>query len=92
MVIAGEFSTPAQIKALEKRYGFDQPLHIQFFNYLEKIYRGDLGVSLRSNRPVINELKRRLPPTFELVITATAIAALLGIPLGIIAALKRNLD
>jgi len=90
MVIAGEFSTPAQIKALEVRYGFDQPLHIQFLNYLKKIYRGDLGVSLRSNRPVITELKRRLPPTFELVITATAIAVLLGVPLGIIAALKRN--
>ncbi len=90
MVIAGEFSTPAQIKELEKRYGFDQPLYIQFLNYLEKLSRGDLGVSLRTNRPVIVELKRRLPPTFELTIAATAIAAILGIPLGIIAALRRN--
>ena len=49
-----------------------------------------MGISLRSNRPVIKELKRRLPPTFELVITATVIAVFLGIPLGILAALKRN--
>ena len=90
MVIAGEFSTPTQIKALEKRYGFDQPLPTQFLNYLKKIAKGDFGVSLRSNRPVIKELKRRIPPTFELVITATIIAALFGVPLGIIAALKRN--
>jgi ABC-type dipeptide/oligopeptide/nickel transport system permease component len=89
-VIAGEFSTPAQIKELEKRYGFDQPLHVQFFSYLKKLYSLDLGVSLRSNRPVITELKRRLPPTIELAITATGLAIILGIPLGIISALKRN--
>ncbi len=90
VVIAGEFSTPAQIKALEKRYGFDQPLYVQFLDYLKKLSTGDLGVSLRTTRPVIKELKRRIPPTFELTITATAIAIILGIPLGIIAALKRN--
>jgi peptide/nickel transport system permease protein len=90
VVIAGEFSTPAQIKELEKRYGFDQPLYVQFLDYLKKLSTGDLGVSLRTTRPVIKELKRRIPPTFELTIAATAIAVILGIPLGIIAALKRN--
>lgn len=90
MAIAGDAATPAQIKELERRYGFDQPLSTQFLTYLKKLSRGDLGIALRSNRPVAQELKRRLPPTLELVLAAMAISILLGIPLGIIAALRRN--
>jgi peptide/nickel transport system permease protein len=90
MNIAGEAATPAQIKELERRYGFDQPLFIQFLNYLKKLSRGDLGVALRSNRPVVDELKRRFPPTFELACAAMTLSIFLGVPLGILAALRRN--
>jgi len=90
VAIVGQMATPAQIKELEKRYGFDQPLHIQFLDYLRKLSRGDLGIALRSTRPVIWELRRRLPPTLELLLGATAISIFLGIPLGIIGALRRN--
>lgn len=90
IAIVGQAATPAQIEALEKKYGFDQPLHIQLLNYLKKLARGDLGIALRSNRPVVWELKRRLPPTLELVLAATAISIFLGVPLGITAALRRN--
>ena len=90
MNIAGEAATPAQIRELEKKYGFDQPLHVQFLNYLKKLSRGDLGVALRSNRPVVDELKRRFPPTLELALAAMTLSVFLGVPLGIIAALRRN--
>jgi ABC-type dipeptide/oligopeptide/nickel transport system permease component len=90
VAIAGDAATPAQIKELERKYGFDQPLPIQFLTYLKKLSKGDLGIVLRSNRPVAQELKRRSPPTLELVLAAMAISIFLGIPLGIIAALRRN--
>ena len=88
--IAGDNATPAQIAAIKKRYGFDQPLHVQFYMYLSKLSHGDLGVSAWTNRAVMEELKRRLPPTLELVGAAVAISVLLGVPLGMIAAVRRN--
>jgi ABC-type dipeptide/oligopeptide/nickel transport system permease component len=90
MVLVGASATPEQIKEMKGRYGFDQPVHVQFLRYLEKFSRGDLGYSLRSTRPVMDELKRRLPPTLELVISALLISVLLGVPVGILSALRRN--
>lgn len=90
MILVGQSATPEQIKEMEKRYGFDQPVYIQFLNYLEKLSHGDLGYSLRSTRAVVSELKRRLPPTLELILAALAVSILAGIPVGIIAALRRN--
>lgn len=89
-MIAGESATQAQIKELEHKYGFDQPIYIQFLIYLRKLSRGDLGFSYRSTRPVIDELKRRLPPTLELAMAAMALSIILGVTAGIFAALRRN--
>ncbi len=90
MILVGQSATPEQIKEMEQRYGFDQPVYVQFFTYLRKLSHGDLGYSLRSTRPVISELKRRLPPTLELILAALALSVLVGIPAGILAALRRN--
>jgi len=90
IILVGEYASPEQIKEMTERYGFDKPVYIQFFQYLKKLSHGDLGYSLRSTRPVMDELKRRLPPTLELVIASLAISVLLGIPVGVIAALRRN--
>ena len=90
ITLVGEYASPEQIKEMTERYGFDKPVYIQFFQYLKKLSHGDLGYSLRSTRPVMDELKRRLPPTLELVIASLAISVLLGIPVGVIAALRRN--
>jgi len=89
-MMAGESATPAQIEELKKRYGFDQPLYIQFLSYLKKLSHGDLGFSYRSTRSVVAELKRRLPPTLELAMSAMALSIALGITVGIFAALRRN--
>ena len=70
--------------------GLDQPLPIQYATYLGKIWRGDLGNSIASGRPVIDVIVERIPATFELGIPAILLSQLLSVPLGIVAALKRN--
>lgn len=89
-LVAGEMATPEQIEALRHQYGFDKPLYVQLGRYLGQLFRGDLGKSLYSGRRVLRDLIDRFPATLELTIAAMLISILAGIPLGIVAALKRN--
>ncbi len=75
---------------LEKQYGFDKPLPIQYLNYLGQIAKGDLGTSFKSYEPVAKEFFSRFPATIELTIAAIIFAISLGIPAGIWAALNRG--
>lgn len=87
---AGPQATP-EIKAqLAKQYGLDQPLPMQYLSYMGGLLRGDWGKSLYSKREVWNDLKTYFPATLELTIAAVGFATLLGIPLGILSALRRN--
>jgi peptide/nickel transport system permease protein len=70
--------------------GLDQPIPVQFGIYLGEIAQGDFGNSIRFNRPIITILIERLPLTLELGLTALFIASIIGIPAGIISALKHN--
>lgn len=79
-----------QIEALRKQLGLDQPLYIQFVNYLGGVVRGDFGYSLRTYRPVSNDIATLLPATLELVLFAMALAVLLGVPSGILSAVYRD--
>lgn len=88
--LAGENATPAQIAAIRKEYGFDQPLYKQFVVYLGQVARFDFGESAYSRRPVALDIKQRLPATLELTIAALLLGTLLGIPLGTIAAVYHN--
>jgi len=90
MLLVGQSATPEQIQEMKSRYGFDRPVYVQFLRYLKNLSHGDLGYSLRSTRPVMDELRRRLPPTLELIFASLTISILVGIPVGIMAALKRN--
>jgi ABC-type dipeptide/oligopeptide/nickel transport system permease component len=72
------------------RLGLDKPFHIQFYLYIKNILKGDLGRSILSRRPVTDLILEKLPVTAELGIAAFAIAYLFSIPLGALAALKRN--
>lgn len=87
---AGENATPEQIAALRARYGFDQPMHVQLWNYLIGVTQGDFGVSLYTQRPIADDLFSRLPATIELTIVAVTVSAVIGVPLGVIAAVYRN--
>lgn len=88
--LAGENATRAQIEAIRKQYGFDQPLPVQFVRYVRNVATGDLGISLYTQRPISEDLLTRVPATLELAIVTILIAALLGVPLGVVAAVRRN--
>ncbi len=76
------------IAQLRDQWGLDDPLPVRYARWLGDVFRGDLGNSYLSNRPVAQELLKRLPATLLLAVSALAFGALLGIPLGILIALK----
>jgi peptide/nickel transport system permease protein len=78
---------PAAVAAFREKYGLDRPLPVQYMRYLGGLFRGDLGLSIRSQRPVRDELFRHIPATFELAIVATTLTLVFGVGLGIAAAM-----
>jgi peptide/nickel transport system permease protein len=88
--LAGENATPAQVAEIRRQYGLDQPLYVQFAVYLGQVARLDFGESAYSRRPVVLDIKERLPATLELTISSLLFATLLGIPLGTMAAVYHN--
>jgi peptide/nickel transport system permease protein len=80
--------TPEQIADLRAYFGLDQPLHIQYWNWVTSLLRGDAGFSIRTGRPVFVEIAERLPATLELAAAATLIAIAIGIPLGLFSAMR----
>jgi len=75
---------------LRRSLGLDQPLVVQYGRFLTRTLSGDLGISYRNQRPVTELIAERLPATLELVIVATFLSLALGIPLGVLCALKPN--
>ena len=71
-------------------HGLDQPLPVQFVDFVAGLLRGDLGTSIKASQPVTDMLIERLPTTIELAFYALLIAILVGVPLGIISARRRN--
>jgi len=86
----GPRATQAQINAAIIKLGLDKPLVVQYKTYITNLLHGDLGISLRSKQPVINELKSFIPPTVELVLISTVLAVIIGIPLGLYSAKKKD--
>ncbi len=82
--------SPEAMEAIRVRYGLDEPFLRQFVNYLERLAHGDMGVSIRENRPVTDMILARLPISLQLGIAATVVATMFGIPLGVLAALHHN--
>jgi ABC-type dipeptide/oligopeptide/nickel transport system permease component len=87
---AGPFADQKQIEKIRKRYGFDQPVHIQLWMYLKRLARGDLGESLYTHRDISWELFNRFPATLELTLVSLFMSVVLGIPVGIFSAIRRN--
>lgn len=88
--ILGERGTPEQLAALREKLGLNKPLYVQYLTFVKNILTGDLGTSAVSTIPVAEELKRRWPATFELALAATLVAVIFGIPVGILAAVRKN--
>ena len=89
-LIAGETATPAQVEVLRKQLGYDRPLPVQFVEYVWRLVRGDMGTSLFTTRPIVEDLASRLPATIELTLVAMAFSIAIGIPLGVVSAVWRN--
>ncbi|MBI3961447.1 MAG: ABC transporter permease [Deinococcus sp.] len=87
---AGPHATQEQVEQLKRYFGVDQPLHLQYLNYLRGLLGGDWGRSIRSKQPVLADLARYFPASLELVGAAIFLAVLLGVPLGVVSALRRN--
>src|SRR5258706_9332421 len=80
--------TPEQVASLRAYFGLDQPLLVQYWTWLTSLLRGDAGYSIRTGRPVLVEIAERLPATLELAAAATLIAIAIGIPLGLLSAIR----
>ncbi|WP_438462453.1 ABC transporter permease subunit [Marinomonas sp. PE14-40] len=90
-VMAGERGVSAERHAiLSAELGLDQPLYIQYFQYVKGIFQGDLGNSLVTREPVLSEFLTLFPATVELAFCAAVFAVLVGLPAGIIAAVRRG--
>jgi len=90
LTVLGEFATPEQREIARQQYGFDRPMLVQYVDWLTKTLSGDLGRSLHSNERVWAMLVDRLPVSLELSALALIIALVIGIPAGILAALRRG--
>lgn len=88
--VAGDNASNEQIAELRKDLGLDQPVYVQLARYIVNMLHGDLGVSLYTLRPIVDDLASRLPATLELTFMAVLLSALLGIPLGVLSAVHRN--
>jgi peptide/nickel transport system permease protein len=88
--ILGEKATIEVCERFTRELGLDKPIPVQFWIYMKDIARGDFGESIRFSRPVTQILIERLPTTIELGLFALVLAILIGIPMGVISAVKRN--
>ncbi|HET7029076.1 MAG TPA: ABC transporter permease [Candidatus Limnocylindrales bacterium] len=88
--ILGEKATDLICADFNRRMGFDQPIPVQFGIYVGQLAQGDLGTSTKFSRPVTEVLIERLPTTVELTVWALLFAIIVGIPLGMLSAIKRN--
>lgn len=90
VVLAGERATPEQIAALREQLGLDRPLPLQYFAFLGHLLTLNLGTSIITGVPVLDEIGARWTATFELAIAAMLVAIVLGVPAGIVAAVRKN--
>jgi len=86
----GGNAKPEQIERARIELGLDKPLYIQYLRYMEKLIHGDLGISLRTHRPVLKDLIEKIPMSLELVILALFFATLFGVFTGVIATWYQN--
>lgn len=91
LLMAGERGlTPERYEALMKQFGYDRPIWVQYWDYLNGLLHGDLGQSLVTKKPVLDEFMQLFPATVELALCAIILAIVIGIPAGIIAASRRG--
>ncbi|MCD8510556.1 MAG: ABC transporter permease [Bacillus sp. (in: Bacteria)] len=89
-IILGTEATPELVEQLRKDFGLDLPLHVQYWNWLSGVFVGDFGNSLRTGAPILPDILKRFTLTIQLTFMAAIVSWLIAIPMGILAAIKRN--
>ncbi|WP_150121368.1 ABC transporter permease, partial [Sulfitobacter sp. HI0023] len=89
LVMAGEERDPEVIAALREKYRFNDPVPMQYLAWAGNALQGDLGISLRTQQPVLELIGEKLPVTIQLAVMALIIAILIGIPAGVLSAYKK---
>jgi peptide/nickel transport system permease protein len=90
MILAGEEQDPQVIAYLHKKLHLDEPLPVRYAYWMKGVLQGDLGESIRNQQPVLSLIAQKLPVTLQLAVMAMGIALLIGIPAGILSAVKRG--
>ncbi len=90
IAMLGDRASAERVEALRESLGLNAPLYVQFFRYVKQLLHFDLGRSIRSGNPVLNEISHRFPATLELSIWGMMFAIISGLPIGIIAAINHN--
>ncbi|KGM31995.1 ABC transporter permease [Inquilinus limosus] len=90
LTMAGEERDPAVLEYLREKYRLNDPIPVQYFAWIGQVVQGDFGVSLRTDAPVTELIAQKLPVTIQLAAMAMVFALLIGIPAGIIAAVRKG--
>jgi peptide/nickel transport system permease protein len=89
-LIAGDYATPETINQIREKLGLNLPLHVQFLRWTSNLLKGDLGVSIYSNVPVLKLIGQCLEPTLALALATLSFSVVFAVPMGVIAAWKAN--
>lgn len=89
-LIAGQFANEDQVEKIRKEYNLDKPIPIQYFLYLRDTLRGDFGISMHTRRPIMQDIKEFYPATIELGLVSIFLIITIGVPLGVISAIKKD--
>ena len=79
-IIAGDTATPEQLAAIRESLGLNDPLFVQFFNWIGQLLQGDFGTSVLSGQPVINLIADRMEPTISLALTTIILSVIIAVP------------
>ncbi|MFD1745117.1 ABC transporter permease [Rhizobium helianthi] len=90
LAMAGEERDPVVLEQLREKYHLNDPIPVQYLRWIGGVMQGDLGVSLRTNQPVLELIAQKLPVTIQLAVMSMIFAMLIGVPMGILAAVKKN--
>ena len=89
-LLLGEHATNEQLQRLRAQLGLDQPVWVQYAWFMREALRGDLGISIQSNRPALNDVLTAFPVTLQLALASLLLASLCGVPLGVLSAVRQG--
>jgi peptide/nickel transport system permease protein len=89
-LLAGPFATVERVDEVRRRLGLDQPIWVQYVQYVRSVLGGQLGTSWITSQPVLQDIAQRLPATLELILAAMVLSVVIGIPLGVLTAVRRT--